>query len=165
MKRISGFILLLIIAISVSGQQVDRHVISSGGGQFQNNLISMDWTLGEPVILTFENDNAILTQGFHQDYLRITEIEDLIEESFEIKVFPNPASSFIHLKISNEETLQPFIQLYDLHGKQLLNKQLAPSNKIDEQIELTGFPNGTYILKVTVSGGKQYKSYKVQKVQ
>ena len=165
MNRISGFILFLILAISVNGQQVDRQVISSGGGFYQNNLISMDWTLGEPVILTFENDNAILTQGFHQDYLRITEIEDLIEESLEIKVFPNPTSSFIHLIISNEETIQPVIQLYDLQGKQLLNKQLSPSNKIDEQVELTGFSNGTYILKVTASDGKPYKSYKIQKMQ
>lgn len=54
----------LIIAPALIAQQV----ISSGGGQFEGNQLSANWTIGEPVIETITGNNIILTQGFQQPF-------------------------------------------------------------------------------------------------
>ncbi|MBE0641146.1 MAG: hypothetical protein IH599_03870 [Bacteroidales bacterium] len=60
------YILLLALLISPNLKGQSHQVVSSGGGQFDNGNISMDFTLGEPVISTFNSGGYILTQGFHQ---------------------------------------------------------------------------------------------------
>jgi hypothetical protein len=45
-----------------------QQVISTAGDYYQDENMSLSWTLGETVIETFENDNIVLTQGFQQPY-------------------------------------------------------------------------------------------------
>nr|NQU90848.1 hypothetical protein [Bacteroidota bacterium] len=59
------FISLLSTAMMVANAQ---QVISTAGGYFEGDNISLSWTLGEPVIETFEGNGLILTQGFQQPY-------------------------------------------------------------------------------------------------
>jgi hypothetical protein len=58
------FIVFALIAFKGKTQQV----ISASGGHFENENISMSWTVGEPVIETFADADFILTQGFQQPY-------------------------------------------------------------------------------------------------
>jgi hypothetical protein len=55
---------LFAIAINTNAQQV----IASAGGYYEGENVSVSWTLGEPVIETFEGADIILTQGFQQPY-------------------------------------------------------------------------------------------------
>ncbi len=67
MKKV--FFLLIFIAfalIAINGKT--QEVISTSGGYFENENISMSWTVGEPVIETFAGADVILTQGFQQPY-------------------------------------------------------------------------------------------------
>jgi hypothetical protein len=67
MKKIITLLSLILsfaFAVSSSAQQV----IASAGDYFEGDNISISWTLGEPVIETFEGSNIILTQGFQQPY-------------------------------------------------------------------------------------------------
>ncbi len=67
MKKIfslSVSILFALVALNGKSQQV----ISTSGGYFENENISMSWTVGEPVIETFTTGNITLTQGFQQPY-------------------------------------------------------------------------------------------------
>jgi len=57
-------IAFLGITLSSNAQQV----IASAGGYYEGDNISISWTLGEPVIETFEGADIILTQGFQQPY-------------------------------------------------------------------------------------------------
>jgi hypothetical protein len=67
MKKIIAsltFLLAVAFAVNTSAQQV----IASAGDYFEGNDISISWTLGEPVIETFQGNDLILTQGFQQPY-------------------------------------------------------------------------------------------------
>jgi len=45
-----------------------QEVVASAGGYFENDDISMSWTVGETVIQTFSGTDIILTQGFQQPF-------------------------------------------------------------------------------------------------
>ncbi len=61
--------LFIIIAFTVIAANVEaQQVISTSGGHYQTENISMSWTVGEPVIETFAGTDVILTQGFQQPY-------------------------------------------------------------------------------------------------
>lgn len=67
MKFILHFTIAMILAFS-SFNVAAQQVIASAGGTFENQDISISFTIGEPVIETFTNGNIILTQGFQQPY-------------------------------------------------------------------------------------------------
>jgi hypothetical protein len=80
MKRCLFLIPFIACFFQLPGQTLTPEVISSSGGYFDNTNASLSWTLGEPVIETLTETNAILTQGFHQPFgIQITGIDlDLI---------------------------------------------------------------------------------------
>jgi len=59
---------IIILSLTFSLQIHSQQVVSSAGGFYQNDIISVSWTLGETVIETFEGSDLILTQGFQQPY-------------------------------------------------------------------------------------------------
>jgi len=59
---------LLIMFLALTSNAVAQQVIATAGGYFQNQEMSMSWTVGEPVIETFTGAEVILTQGFQQPY-------------------------------------------------------------------------------------------------
>ena len=67
MKKILCFLFAASILIFSSNSNAQQ-VIASAGGYYEGNGISLSWTLGEPVIETFEGNGIILTQGFQQPY-------------------------------------------------------------------------------------------------
>jgi len=66
--KTSKILFILFISLTFSVHIYSQEVISSAGGYYQNENISLSWTLGEPVIETFEGSGLILTQGFQQPY-------------------------------------------------------------------------------------------------
>jgi hypothetical protein len=67
---------------------------------------------------------------------------------FNIRVYPNPASDFIH--IANFENESTRYQLINLEGKPLLSGTISPQH--DSSVNLTGLKNGIYILRLQNKG-------------
>ncbi len=67
MKTIKLLISIMALAF-ISSQANAQQVIASAGGYFQNENLSLSFTLGEPVIETLQSAELILTQGFQQPY-------------------------------------------------------------------------------------------------
>jgi hypothetical protein len=64
-KFLSLSALLLFVLLNATHSQ---QVISTSGGYFENENISLSWTVGEPVIATFNAPGIMLTQGFQQPW-------------------------------------------------------------------------------------------------
>lgn len=65
-KLVCSLIAITIVALSINSNA--QQVIAPAGGYYEGGNISISWTLGEPVIETFEGADIILTQGFQQPY-------------------------------------------------------------------------------------------------
>jgi len=61
--------LLAVLLLSLGYNQIyAQELISSAGGYYEGNNLSLSWSLGEPVTETFTGGGVILTQGFQQPY-------------------------------------------------------------------------------------------------
>lgn len=160
MKRIFT-ILLLFMTLYVFSQQVSPEVIASAGDHFENEDISLSWTLGEPVISTLSGE-YILTQGFHQDLYIITSIDDVEISEMDIQIFPNPTADYLNIEISNPEFSNDdvIIQLLDLKGSLIKEfKKTGVSNST--RLNLQSYERANYFLRIIIND--KIKNYKIVK--
>lgn len=159
MKRTTFFLSLILLSFSSLHCQPPLHsVVSSSGGQGSNGLLSLEWTVGETVINTFDNQEHILTQGFHQTEITVTSIEKLAGTDIAINVFPNPASQYINISIESQPENYSFA-LYDFNGREVAAGPLEDTQTL---ISLAGLTPSVYILRVKQSG-KIIETFKVVK--
>ncbi len=64
-KTLAIISITLVASISFS-QSIERSVVASFGNHFVDATMQVDGTIGESIILTGENSNHFILQGFHQ---------------------------------------------------------------------------------------------------
>ncbi|PSR05735.1 MAG: hypothetical protein BRD49_04165 [Bacteroidetes bacterium SW_10_40_5] len=81
------------------------------------------------------------------------------------KAFPNPVEGFIYFEIETFEEENIGLQLLDVDGNVLIDRELANSEGIfRSRVPVTGYSPGLYILRiVTDSEQKEVKFYKGSK--
>lgn len=143
MKRSTLFFLLFPIAIY--GQNFEQHIFSTQGDYNQSDQLSLSWTIGENFTETIYLSKQILTQGFQQPVLKISQIERPGEESLNVDLFPNPTAGSLRMKV--HDVIDPLqIEIIDASGK-LLSK--ANHNEPNGDIDLSQFPSGIYFIRIT----------------
>ncbi|OYT17645.1 MAG: hypothetical protein B7C24_01425 [Bacteroidetes bacterium 4572_77] len=157
------FIILIAIlgSITVFGQSLDPNVSSSGGDYFQNDQNSLSWTIGETIISTLEND-AFLTQGFHQDTYTVIGIKENAISDISINIFPNPTRDLLNIQYQSTDNKQEdiIIQLLDMSGRVLKEEKHYSSSQII-QINLQSYERAYYLLRII--NKKQINTYKIVK--
>lgn len=156
MKTLIIFFISFISGIAVTAQEV----IASGGGSGIIPGYQVDWTLGEPVIETFTGSTHILTQGMHQSKLLVTGFQEIPIPGLDVRVFPNPAKDFLMIEIVQAGNDHFQYGLFDMKGTKMVIKKMK-SNQ--EEVDMSHYVSGTYLLKVLNSDGKHLKSYKIFK--
>ncbi len=103
----------------VFGQVTSPSLISSSGDSYSNSNVNMDFSVGEVVIETHQN-NEVLTQGFHQEILSVhTGVSEL---NVGTKGYPNPTTS--ELIVELESNVNGEILIYDINGKLMMTDKL-----------------------------------------
>jgi hypothetical protein len=105
-------------------QSVKPEVVTAAGDYFTSTNNSMSWTLGECITETYSTKNNTLTQGFQQSSYTITSVTELSFNGVTIKAYPNPTTDFITISVETSEDtkMNCSIELFDLQGKLLINK-------------------------------------------
>ena len=124
-------------------QELTPQVLSSAGTSFSNGSNVIDWTLGEPVTATLNNGTNSASQGFHQNDLLITTVEEQGVSS--ISLFPNPVVDVLNISFTNPEETNS-IELFTVEGK-LLSSQTVSSSALSK-LDMGKYSSGTYLLKV-----------------
>ncbi|MFN3530394.1 MAG: T9SS type A sorting domain-containing protein [Bacteroidia bacterium] len=87
-----------------------------------------------------------------------TSVQEVGTESLAVRVFPNPASDFVHLVM--EETDWQLCQIRDMQGRLLRTEALEPARN-EVRISLEGLPSGVYLVEVRrLSGSSVHKLIK-----
>ena len=158
MKRILILLTLFIPIFSVIAQDTNLELISTAGDSYQNNSYQLDWAIGEIAVKTFSSDSQILTQGFHQGSLEISTLINHSDFDINMKIYPNPTSSYIHL---NTEiiTEKLSVNITSLSGTTIFSGEICTS---PWQFNFSSYAAGTYILLVS-NKNKPLKSFKIIK--
>ena len=155
-KKLLFFLILTnFIFFGINAQEI----ISTCGDYEETISGSISWTIGEPVIETFSNETNILTQGFQQSKLTVTNITENQFNGIEINAFPNPTNDFILVKTKTNNKTNMDICLFDLKGNLIFKQKMI--NK-EQNIKMNNYNSGTYILKIT-ENNKEIKTFQIIK--
>jgi hypothetical protein len=151
------FLFFLLLVGTLRAQSLSNSVIGSSGADFSSGNNQLSWTIGEPVVSTLSAANNQLTQGFHQPYITVSSIE--INESFSVKVFPNPTHEAISVVFENPANCQ--LEIFDMLGRKL--QVFSLKNADNSIISLSDYPSGNYLLRITEANS--YQTFKIQKIR
>jgi len=104
----------------------------------------------------FDFNPAIVTNTFQTEFVAF-----LASESFDVNefaVYPNPTNSILTIQSKLDMAISE-VTIYDLLGKQLLNKKVSVSAT---EIDMTSYSPGLYLLEV-VSENNQKSIHKIMK--
>lgn len=157
----SGLYFTIIIGIVICFFSTARaqEIVANSGSHFTTNQKQISWTIGEPVITTFSNENFHLTQGFHQTKIMVTAVNQISELTANILAYPNPTSDVLKVKIDNAEQQGLHCILYSTDGRMMFQKQIESSIS---EIPMHSYVSATYFLKVFDSD-KALKIFKIIK--
>jgi hypothetical protein len=143
-----GLLILLCLPILGFGQVTSPSVVSSSGDSYSNGNVIMDYTLGEIVVETHTNSTTILTQGFHQEILKIT--TEVVNIDIKTKVYPNPTTNFLIVEL--EKNVNADILVYDINGKIVIKDRL--NNEQQKQLDFSFLKQGNYLLHINIADKK-----------
>lgn len=164
-------LLLAVISLGLSSgglaQQLSPSVVATDGGFAQGQTMTLAWTLGESVVETHYATDRLYTQGFHQPMLQVAEQSapaSVGNGEPRFVVAPNPVTSHFTVTAGFARETPFQLRLTDLTGRQYLLPDL-PATTESLQVDMSGFPAGTYLLHISKDNGSRLQSYKVIKSQ
>ncbi|HEY5591668.1 MAG TPA: T9SS type A sorting domain-containing protein [Paludibacter sp.] len=153
-----GTVFLFVIGLAVLQAQ---NTIPAAGGNATGAGGTVSYSIGQIVYTTNTGTNGKIYQGVQQPFeiSVVTGIEEALDISLEMVVYPNPAMDYINLIIGNYEIENLKYQLYDINGSMLQNNIVEG---IETNIIMNNYTSGTYFLKVT-DGNRVIKTFKIIK--
>jgi hypothetical protein len=154
-----------LCAILFSGfalnQLIAQEVLTASGGNASGSGGSASYTVGQIAYNTYSGSNGSVAQGVQQPFeiSVVTAIEEGKEINLNCKVYPNPATYFLVLKVENLNKKNLSYQLYDSDGKLL---ELRKVESDETTISMENFKPSIYLLKV-IQNNKDIKSFKIIK--
>jgi aryl-phospho-beta-D-glucosidase BglC (GH1 family) len=85
---------------------------------------------------------------------RSTGIEDPVEDILGLQVYPNPSNGRIYLEGSLDQHSSARVQLCDIRGQILVEKEIVSTGAFREVLELKQFSPGAYILVLRDNNGR-----------
>ncbi len=142
-KSMKRFYLLIVLYVPILGlsQNVDQNVIGTAGEYYENSYGSLSWTMGEIVTETHSNSQNILTQGFQQSKLTVTNIAEEINLGYLLIAYPNPVENYLTIEC-NESNID--YRIIDINGKTQIRGTLRNAQ---EFLDFSNLPTGSYFLQ------------------
>ena len=154
-------ITVLLLGFGLTNLKAQEAIVASGDNATGSGG-SVSYSVGQVVYTTNTGTTGSVAEGVQQPYeiFVVTRIEQALGINLECKVYPNPASDYMNLRIDNyteKEDLR--YQLFDMNGRLLKNEKLQD---YETSISMVNFSQGTYFLKIT-DNRKEIKTFKIIK--
>ncbi len=147
----------ILLPLSSFGQSAEQNVLSSSGNHYNNGVVQMSYTMGEPVVETVSNSSNTLTQGFHQTSWNFLGVEDLNSDLI-VTVFPNPVGDALTIKTEQYDNLS--YQLFDENGKLIFEGNLLNSETF---LNTSDLQPAAYSLRILNNQLEMVKLFKLLK--
>lgn len=167
MKKIYLVAVVVLSAMFANAQMLTPTVIASTGGFSSNANGSLSYTVGEmTMVQTFSANGNILTQGFQQPNDNITGLIDMTKDEFgSFAVYPNPAVDNLTFGFQLPEASKVQVSLYNAVGQKVADVYSGnyDTGKTIEQLNVTTYAAGVYILTLTAVSNIDGKAHVVSK--
>ena len=175
MKRAFTLVTALFFFFYGHSQMVAPSVTNTGGGTFQSGYYQFEWSIGELALvgdMTSSNNSLVITNGFIQSHIQYPAGNNTnnIFGNEEIKVFPNPATSYVEINFFTKQKGRIRISFYDGAGKKVYTTSDSYYGVgMIKRIPVSHLPNEVYMLRVDLDpfpGSSAKKgNYKIIKIK
>ncbi|HET9433325.1 MAG TPA: T9SS type A sorting domain-containing protein [Chitinophagaceae bacterium] len=175
MKKTITLVIVFFFLFNCSSQSIAPSVINASGGSFQSGYYQLEWSIGELALveqMTSSNNSLVITNGFIQPFIEYpaTINTNNFFGNNEIKIFPNPASSYVEINFLSKQRGRITLSFYDGSGRKILS--VADSYYgvgLIKRIPVSHLPNEVYMLHVDLDPYPGYSSkkgvYKIVKIK
>ena len=80
------------------------------------------------------------------------DVETLQADNYKIDFYPNPASESLTISGEFKNNVNLNIKIFDLLGNEMINKEKSSVSRISEQLDISSFPAGMYIINFRFNG-------------
>jgi len=175
MKNTITLVIVFFSLFNCGAQSIAPSVINTGGGSFQSGYYQFEWSIGELALvgeMTGSNNSLVITNGFIQPFIQYpaTNNTNNIFGNDEIKVFPNPASSYVEINFFSKQMGRITLSFYDGSGRKILSVTDSYYGVgLIKRIPVSQLPNEVYMLHVDLDPYPGYSSkkgvYKIIKIK
>lgn len=101
---------------------------------------------------TFDGSTWVMNAGdtrtnyYYQDYSTTTIKENNLAAT-NVEIYPVPANSQLHIRVTATDPIQMNIRISDLQGRSIINKSYPAAQQITDVINTAEFPSGQYFLQ------------------
>ena len=154
MKKIFTLLIIIFLCTSTNSQVVAPSVMNTSGGNFQSGYYQFEWSLGELSLvgdMTSSNNSFVITNGFIQSHIQYPSGNNSnnIFGNEEIKIFPNPASSYVEINFLSKQKGRITISFYDGAGKKVYTtSDTYYGVGLIKRIPVSHLPNEVYMLHI-----------------
>jgi len=163
-KGILPGLLLVFIAVNSSAQHLSHQVMLPGASVIFNTGIYYSQTIGETAIETIGSFETILTQGFQQPRIKITIGEP--PKGNGVKVYPNPAESYVNIELFGEGARKFNISVININGQMVFSDVMdfSSSHWFVREIPLRSMAKGFYFIRIASNDGLINRTFKIEKM-
>jgi len=158
MKTNILYFLAFLLSFSIKAQ-TSHQVLSATGGDASGSGGTVAYSVGQIVYTTSTGTTGSVAQGVEQAY----EISSVgIKETalnISLRVFPNPTSDYLTLKVQDYNNEALSYSLLDEQGKLVLNDQITNQ---DTQVAMSTLARGAYFINV-LQANKKIQTFKIIK--
>ena len=175
MKKTITLVIVFFSLLNCSAQSIAPSVFNSAGGSFQSGYYQFEWSIGELALvgeMNSSNNYLVITNGFIQPFIQYpaTVNTNNIFGTDEIKIFPNPASSYVEINFLTKQRGRITLSFYDGSGRKILSVTDSYYGVgLIRRIPVSQLPNEVYMLHVALDPYPGYSSkkgvYKIIKIK
>jgi len=164
MKPLLIIMLMSMCFYMARAQSISKQVIGSSGTHISNGSNNINFTVGETIIGEI-NNNYLVSQGFwaelnNQETLSQQEVDTPVQD---ITVYPNPATSYLHIRFGEQSSEDYSYQIFDVTGKQVLDYVRVNEAFEVSRLDISNLSEGMYMLFVSDKNSNQTQSFKILK--
>jgi len=159
-------VLLLLFLFSGTicfSQQLSHQVLVPAAGLATSPTINYSQTIGETAVDVISGSGFILTQGFQQPGMKVT---DNTPAGTGVDVYPNPASDFIYVKLFGAEARKYRIEIINIAGTIVssVTMDFITDYNIVQRIDISDLTFGFYFVRVASFDAKINRVFKIEKM-
>ena len=154
MKKPISIVVVFFFFYWSNAQSAAPSVFNAAGGSFKQDYYQFEWSVGELSLvgeMTSSNNSFVITNGLIQPFIQYPARNNSynIFGSDEIKIFPNPASSYVEINFLTKQKGRITLSFYDGSGKKIYTTtDWYYGVGMIKRIPVSKLPNEVYMLHV-----------------
>ncbi len=149
----------IILMLNINTIQAQES-IHTAGGNASSSSGSVSFSIGQVNYTNQSTSAGKISQGVQQPYEIFSVGINEYSQDLQISLYPNPTIHELILSIIDFSNKEFSYDLYDIHGKILLNNKITEENTT---IDMSSFATATYFINIKNKEGKNIQIFKVIK--